>query len=150
MDWCAYSMTECVSLRQYIDATMHRAFDAVQKYRVYYHWHGGVTKAVDWGDKRFRRLRVRVLALWENPRQVRVRVLALLENPQRDRVLEPALRENPRRELVLDRWFEAHDSSVDILILVPWIKERGQGCPLMGHEPRTMDLYGTKFNKWKI
>ncbi len=124
--------------------------DAVQIYPVHYHWHGGVTKAVDRGDKRTRRLRVRVLALRENPWRVRVRGLALLENPQRDRVLEPALRENPRRERVLDRWFEARDFSVDILILVPWIKERGRGCPLMGHEPRTMDLYGTKFNKWKI
>jgi hypothetical protein len=95
-------------------------------------------KAVVWGDKRTRRLRV--LALWENHRRVRVRVLAFLENPRRDWVLEPALRENPRRERVLDRWFQAQDSSVDILILGPWIKERGRGCPLMGHEPRTMDL----------
>ena len=105
------------------------------------------SKAVNRGDKRTRRLRGRVLALRENPRRVRVRVLALLENPQRDRVLEPALRENPCQERVLDRWFEARDSSMDILVLVPWIKERGRGCPLMGHEPRTMDLYGTKFNK---
>jgi hypothetical protein len=104
-------------------------------------------KAVDRGDKRTRRLRVRVLALPENPRRVRVRVLALLENPRRVRVRVLALRENPRREGVLNRWFEARGSSVDILVLGPWIKERGRGCPLMGHEPRTMDLHGTKFNK---
>ncbi len=38
-------MTEWVSMRQYIDATMHRALvgDAVQIYRVYYHWYRGVT-----------------------------------------------------------------------------------------------------------
>ena len=106
--------------------------DAVQIYRVYYHWHGGVTKAVDRGDKRTRRLRVRVLAL--------------LENPQRDRVIEPALRENPRRERVLDRWFEARDSSVDILVLVPWF-EYGTRTRMSTDgwlEPQTMDLNGTK------
>ncbi len=54
-----------------------------------------VSKAVDRGDKRTRRLRVRVLALRENSRRVRV--------------MEPALLENPRRERVLDRWFEARD-----------------------------------------
>ncbi len=43
-----------------------------------------LTKAVERGDKRTRRLQVRVLALRENPRRVRVRVLALLENPRRD------------------------------------------------------------------
>ena len=111
------------------------------------HFQCNVNKAVERGDKRTRRFRVRVLALRENPRRVRVRVLALLENPRRDRLLDPALRENPRRERVLDCWFEARGSSVDILVLGLWIKERGQGCPLMGHEPRTMDLNGTKFNK---
>ena len=101
------------------------------------------------GDKTTRRVRVRVLALLENPWRVRVRVLAILENPWRDRVLDPARLKNPRGERVLDRWFEARDLSVGILVLSPWIKERGRGCPLMGHEPRTMDLNGTKFNKWK-
>ena len=105
-----------------------------------------LTKAVDRGDKRTRRLRVRVLALRENPRRVRVRVLALLENPRRDRVLDPALRENPRRGRVLDRWFEARDSSVDILVLVPWF-EYGTRTRMSTDgwlEPRTMDLNGTK------
>ncbi len=64
-------------------------------------------KAVERGDKSTRRVRVRVLALRENPRRDRVRVLALLENPRRDRVRVLAYRENPRRERVLDRWFEA-------------------------------------------
>jgi hypothetical protein len=101
------------------------------------------TKAVGRGDKTTRRVRARVLTLRENPQRDRVRVLALLENPPGDRELDPALRENPRRERVIDHWFEAGDSSVDILILGPWIKERGRGCPLMGHEPRPMDLNGT-------
>ena len=106
-------------------------------------------KAVDWGDKRTQRLRVQVLALRENPRRVRVRVLALLENPRRDWVLEPALRENPRRERVLDCWFEARDSSVDILVLVPWF-EYGTRTRMSTDgwlEPRTMDLNGTKKHK---
>jgi hypothetical protein len=105
-----------------------------------------IFKAVDQGDKRTRRLRLRVLALRENPRRVRVRVLALLENPRRDRVIEPALRENPRRERVLDRWFEARDSAVDILVLVPWF-EYGTRTRMSTDgwlEPQTMDLNGTK------
>jgi hypothetical protein len=52
------------------------------------------SKAVGREDKTTRRVRVRVLALLENPRRVRVRVLALLENPRRD----PAHLKNPRRE----------------------------------------------------
>jgi hypothetical protein len=90
-------------------------------------------KAVDRGDKRTRRLRVRVLALRENPRRVRVRVLALLENPRRDRVIEPALRENSRRERVLiagsrleTRQWTSSSSFYGLSM------ERGQECPLMG------------------
>jgi hypothetical protein len=74
-------------------------------------------KAVGRGDKTTRRVRAQVLALLENPRRDRVRVLTLQENPRRERVWDPALRENPRRERVLDHWFEARDSSVDILVL---------------------------------
>jgi len=108
----------------------------------------GITgKAVGRGDKTTQRVRARAQALLENPRRDRLRVLTLEENPCQERVRDPALRENPRQEPVLDRWFKARDSSVDILVLCPWIKERGRGCPLIGHEPRTMDLNGTKFNK---
>jgi hypothetical protein len=108
----------------------------------------GITgKAVGRGDKTTQRVRARAQALLENPRRDRLRVLTLEENPCQERVREPALQENPRQEPVLDRWFKARDSSVDILVLCPWIKERGRGCPLIGHEPRTMDLNGTKFNK---
>ncbi len=104
-------------------------------------------KAVNRGDKSTRRLRGRVLALRENNRRYRGRVSTLQEKARRCRCLGPALRENHRRGRVLDRWFEARDSSMGILVLGPWSKERGRGCPLMGHEPRTMDLNGTKFNK---
>ncbi len=52
-------------------------------------------KAVGRGDKRTQPLRVRVLALRENPWRVRVIEPALLENPRRDRVIAPALREKP-------------------------------------------------------
>jgi hypothetical protein len=50
-----------------------------------------VTKAVGRGDKTTQRVRVRVLALLENPPRDRVRVLALLENPRRNQVRDPAL-----------------------------------------------------------
>jgi hypothetical protein len=75
-------------------------------------------KAVDRGDKRTRRLRVRVLALRENPR--------------RDRLLDPALRENPLRERVLagsrleTRQWKSSSSFHGLSM------ERGQECPLMG------------------
>ncbi len=75
------------------------------------------SKTVGRGDKTTWRVQAQLLALLENPRLDRVRVLTIQENPCRERVCYPALRENPRRERVLDRWFEARDSSVDILIL---------------------------------
>ncbi len=50
------------------------------------------SKAVDRGDKRTRRLRVRVLAHRENYRRLRVRVSTLQEKARRCRCLSPALR----------------------------------------------------------
>ena len=52
-------------------------------------------KAVERGDKRTRRFRVRVLALRENPRRVHVRVTTLQEKARRGRVLDPVLRDTP-------------------------------------------------------
>jgi hypothetical protein len=52
-------------------------------------------KAFDRGDKRTRRLRVRVLALRENPRRVRERVSTLQEKARRGRVLDTVLRDTP-------------------------------------------------------
>ncbi len=104
------------------------------------------SKAVGRGDKTTRPVRVRVLALLENPWRVWEQVLALLENPQRVRVLDPSRLKNPRQERVLDRWFEARDSLVDIIVLVPWI-EYGTRTRMSTDgwlEPWTMDLNGTK------
>jgi hypothetical protein len=69
------------------------------------------------------------------------------KKPRQDPVLDPARLQKPRRERVLDRWFEARDSSVDILVLVPWIEyETRTRISTEGWlEPRTMDLNGTKF-----
>jgi hypothetical protein len=46
---------------------------------------------------------------------------------------------------VLDRWFEARDASVGILVLGQWSKERGRGCPLM-----ELSLTNEKFKAEKI
>jgi hypothetical protein len=99
------------------------------------------SKAVNRGDKRTRRLRGRGLALRENHRRFRGRVITLQEKARR--CLSPALRENHRRGRVLDRWSEARDSSVGIVVLGPRSKERERECLLMGHEPRTMNRNGT-------
>jgi hypothetical protein len=51
---------------------------------------------------------------------------------------------------VLDHWFEARDSAVDILVLVPWF-EYGTRTRMSTDgwlEPQTMDLNGTKKLRW--
>ncbi len=75
------------------------------------------------GDKTSRRVRVRVLALLENPQTRSSTRFCYSQEPRRDRVRVLALLENPRRdEIELSMVQGSRHSSMDILVLAPWIE----------------------------
>ncbi len=107
-------------------------------------------KAVDRGDKRTRRLRVRVLALRENPRRVQVRVSTLQEKARRGRVLDTVLRDTPSprtstRSLdtgLMDRTLMSRSSAIFYSLAVSCFAKR-----VNAYMPTCLLLFSRKIKK---
>ncbi len=100
------------------------------------------SKAVDRGDKRTRRLRGRVLALRET-----------IDDSEAESLLSKKRLADADASAQLSEKTIAEDEYLIAgprLETGPWSKVRGRGCPLMGHEPRTMDLNGTELQMKKF